>query len=187
MRAPWILLASATLSLFALRAAEPVTVRVFAYAPAPRGVERAGEAILRRAGVETRWTACTPARGDCADLRDGEILLKVVRRPWKGGPPPWSFGAAVVDAHPYLAWVFAERIEQAARANAARAATIMSHVMAHEAAHLLGLSHSEHGIMQCEFSAAEIESAATGQLRFTDREEADLRAAVARRPAAPRP
>jgi len=177
MRAAWPLLALAPLAVHA----QPIVVRVFAYAPAPAGAAAAGEEIFRRAGVETHWTTCTPARNDCPELREGDILLKVVRKSWKTGPQRSSFGAAVVDDHSYLGWVFLDRVQEAARSNAARAGTILAHVMAHEVAHLLGLPHAERGIMRAEYDGAEIRSAETGALLFTGEEAAELRAAAIRR------
>jgi hypothetical protein len=178
MRAAWwSLLAFAPFALHA----QPIVVRVYAYAPAPADAAAAGEEIFRRAGVDTHWTTCTPSRGDCGELHEGEILLKVVRKPWKTGPQRSSFGAAVVDDHSYLGWVFLDRIEEVARTNAARTATVLSHVMAHEVAHLLGLKHAERGIMRAEYDGAEVHSAETGALQFTDEEAAELRAGAIRR------
>jgi hypothetical protein len=183
MRAAWLCLLLAPATLPPARAAgpEPVVVRVFAYAPAPTGAAESGEEIFRRAGVPTRWKECTPARGDCEPLLDGEILLKVVRRPWINGPARSSFGAAVLDRHSYLGWVFEEHIEEAARANEISSRIVVAYVMAHEVAHLLGLKHSEKGIMHCEFSDAEIRSADTGALKFTSEEMLELQAAAAAR------
>jgi hypothetical protein len=174
MRAAWSVLALCPLVVHA----QPIVVRVYAYAAAPAA---SGEEIFRRAGVDTHWTTCTPSRNDCGELHEGEILLKIVRKPWKTGPQRSSFGAAIVDSHSYLGWVFLDRVEEAARDNGVRAGTVLSHVMAHEVAHLLGLKHTERGIMRAEYDGAEIHSAETGALEFTDDEAAELRAAAIRR------
>jgi hypothetical protein len=177
MRAAWCLLALCPLAV----SAQPIVVRVYAYVPAPAGAAASGEELFRRAGVETHWTTCTPSRNDCGELHEGEILLKVVRKSWKTGPQRSSFGAAIVDSHSYLGWVFLDRVQDAARSNAVPTATVLAHVMAHEVAHLLGLKHAERGMMRAEYDGAELHSAETGALQFTGDEAAELRAAAIRR------
>jgi hypothetical protein len=185
MRATPVLLSILALASFSARAADlrPLTVRVFAYAHVPATTLRAlitnGEEIFREAGFETHWVTCTPSRGDCADLLDGELLLKVVERSWRDGPQPSVFGTVLRDAHTaYFGWIFYKPVEAAARANQTSPSVLLAHVIAHEIAHLLGLVHTERGIMHCQFSPAEIQASETGGLHFSAEEAAQLRAAI---------
>lgn len=187
MRVTSILLAIAALSVSPARSADrkPLTVRVVAYVPVPAATLRAitvrGEEIFRAAGFQTLWDACTPARHDCAELSDGEILLKIVRRAPSYMRVP-AFGSIIRDQHTaYFGWIFYERIARAAKANETPPSLLLAHVMAHEVAHVLGVAHSDHGIMHCQFTGPEIQQCRTGGLRFTPEQAAELRAAATAR------
>src|SRR4051812_3308390 len=116
----------------------PLSVRVFSYVRTPasalREIAARGEEIFRSVGIETRWTACTPSSGDCGELLDGELLLKLVRKPWLPSAGASTFGTVLRDgeAPASFGWIFYDPVETAARANEVSPPVLLAHVMAHE-------------------------------------------------------
>ena len=157
----------------------PLRIRVLVHVDAPasalRSLPAKGREIFERAGIPTEWSVCTPARGDCARLAEGEVLLKLVPRAWWKGARPGAFGAVLREGDAgRAAWIFYDPIRQAAQANRVSPGLLMGFVMAHEVGHLLGLDHALGGIMHCEFTGAEIRKASMGRLRFSADEARQL-------------
>jgi hypothetical protein len=144
-------------------AALPFYVAVYDYAGVPAGelreAQQAAEAILRAAGVEAVWVECSlPASSaECRRLgngRDAALNLLPERMARALKPSRHALGMAVLEPQDevpgIIAYVFAERVERAARRGGRARAELLGRVMAHELGHLvLGtLEHAEHGIMQ---------------------------------------
>lgn len=162
----------------AVRVLDSAQVLAVTLRSALAGVRR----IFRRAGIETRWTACSTAEPDCNG--GGDLMVRVIRRPvpqWKGA---LAAAIQIEGSEGVYCTVFYAPIEAAARRSGATPAIWLAQVMAHEAAHLLGLADSHRGIMHDVLGRADIERAERGQLAFTAAEAERLRGAVAVRIAA---
>jgi hypothetical protein len=138
-------------------------------------LERA-EATFRKAGLETQWVVCAD-RAEATDL-NVRILADLYRTPDSLDALGKAYVAKGIPSN--LADVYYGLLEERAPTNYA-ISCLMSAVMVHEVGHLLGIGHAADGIMQSNFSKAEVRQIVAGGLQFAASDVAHLRAAVAAR------
>ena len=161
------------------------------------------QAIFEKAGIQTQWLTCLLWDGkDPCNLAGGidtpglTIVLNSV--PVGKGRQPGALGIATLtaprDRTETMAYIFYDRVEDAAcgtswaprshnlpkavRRALPAVSRLLGNVMAHEAAHLLGLGHSFGGVMS---PGLNLEIAAARSLPFNEREARELRDAVTER------
>ena len=151
--------------------------------------------IYRNIGVETVWLdrpSPTETKRNSLRQEGPNIVLIIVAHPMAEfaaddkrslGISP---GAGRIRS---LAYVFYDRVEDVSRTQIVAAserkvmrwattAQILGYAMAHEIAHLLGLSHSRSGIMRDGWRLNDLLDAAYGVLGFTPEQAAEIRMEV---------
>lgn len=184
---PTMLTLAACLAMSA-NAETVLIVRVYDYTRLPDNTilkaETLAQQIFQKAGVETEWVRC-PVEGGEEDRFPGcrkpgsesDIILRILPRCMDSrGFSNSAFGYALPDTGglpAQHAYVFFDRIEQAAKRSLRTArcisqAVLLAHVMAHEIGHLLlgTNSHSERGIMRARWSPEDLHEMELGQMLF---------------------
>ncbi len=151
-----------------------ITVVVFDYAGVSHAdlAEASREAglVLHTAGVETAWSLCEVNQKSHCDLPPAGTYLEV-----KILPPSMEQALPEREALAYAAkcaaverctttWIFYGKVAVFAQDRPVSVA--LACVMAHEIGHLMGLEHSEGGIMKARFHARDLQDASQGRLRF---------------------
>jgi len=168
-----------------------MSVRVYNYAGASRGTllgaEEESSRIFRQAGVELAWLDCTTSHSPEGEFPACETPLGVIAVNLRVLPLTMAerfqssreeMGFAVVSARAGSAsdaWVFYQRVEDAAASEIASPSQILGCAMAHEIGHLLlgPDHHSREGIMCARWNQKALEEASQGQMLFT-RDQAQL-------------
>lgn len=131
--------------------------------------------IYRDAGVELHWVASE------AEL---VIVLCSDRDICGRAAAPNTIGQAVIDSSSQVgrvAYIYHDRVEELVHQSHLERGDILGHVMAHEVAHLLGLSHAERGLMRAGWDVTELSLASCGLLGFSKSEREIVRGRVAAR------
>jgi hypothetical protein len=175
---------------------EPLVVRsydTFGVSPAlMRIAERDVENTFDAAGIDVEWKACAVRRGAsapaaCADIPvPRELLMRIVAAP-RTERDPEVVGFSYVDAgakRGTLGTVYMDRVAALAYRLRAEPGLMLGRAIAHEIAHLLlgTTAHSSDGVMRPHWLQHRRDPAAWS---FSVEEAAELRAALAARPAAP--
>jgi hypothetical protein len=178
-----------------------ITIGVYDYAHAKSSLlleaERTAAAILRKAGVETKWLSCptdeaSPRNPACATTTDPthltlRILPGSMSSRWRQASDD-ALGMALLGQELSRdAWVLYDRVSGLAEQHEVTLAIVLGSVIAHEMGHLLlgEKSHSEAGLMRAHWSLKELLAAECGRLVFSHAEgERIRRAVIARRQAA---
>jgi hypothetical protein len=168
-----------------------MTVRIYNYAGVTNGTliraEEEGTRIFQKAGVEVAWLECGVSplpEGQIPDCQPplGAIAvnMRVLPASMAGGfkASREEMGFAVVSARAGSAsdaWVFYQRVEDAAATEVASPFQILANAMAHEIGHLLlgPDHHSREGVMRACWDREFLEEVSQGQMHFT-REQAQL-------------
>jgi hypothetical protein len=167
----------------------PVTLLASNLADVPQVfMNRAGREVVRlfsQIGVTVIWEEHDPATGArSARASDGMLLrMTIVRDDRRKVTVCSALGAAPFrPSEPRFASVYYSCVERAARRHATDPAVVLGHAAAHEAAHLLipQYGHSPDGLMKVRWDGRDYTSAAQGQLGFSDKQAALIRAALAR-------
>jgi hypothetical protein len=156
-------------------------VRVVDYAQVPKDKLRhavnAARDLLHAAGVDTVWPECA----DCGRPDgDTEVEVNILSPAEENGPASKrALGYTLRSGERNTgvsAYVFYQRVHQAARAREGFGNELLATVIVHEICHLFGLDHSPGGIMR-----ASLDQALMGQLSFTPDQAKRLRSAVVAR------
>ena len=168
-----------------------ITVRVYNYAGVASGTllraEEEGTRIFRKAGVEVVWLECSISPSPVGQASPCQTPLGAITVNLKILPPSMAarfessreeMGFALVLARNGSAadaWVFYQRVEDAAGSQIASPSQILAYAMAHEIGHLLlgPDHHSREGIMCARWNQKSLEDVSQGQMLFT-RDQAQL-------------
>ena len=168
-----------------------ITVRVYNYAGVTSGTllkaEEEGARIFRKAGVEATWIDCAASHSPEEQVPPCQISLGAIAVNLKILPPSMAarvessreeLGFALVSARAGSAsdaWVFYQRVEDAAASGVASASQILAYAMAHEIGHLLlgPDHHSPEGVMCARWNRKTLEDLGQGQMLFS-RDQARL-------------
>ena len=168
-----------------------ITVRVYNYAGVASGTllraEEEGTRIFRKAGVEVVWLECSVSPSPEGQATPCQTPLGAITVNLKILPPSMAarfessreeMGFALVltrNGSATDAWVFYQRVEDAAGSQIASPSQILAYAMAHEIGHLLlgPDHHSREGIMCARWNQKSLEDVSQGQMLFT-RDQAQL-------------
>jgi hypothetical protein len=138
--------------------------------------------IFQSAGVQTHWIGCqvSPDINQHCALPEGDYI-KAILRPNGTGLQKTDEGmglAVLVKGEPgVLCYAFIEPAQALANLAHGSLAVVLAGILAHEVGHLMGLKHSDLGIMKSKFERSEIIYAESGRLLFDSRDAKVLRAA----------
>jgi hypothetical protein len=168
-----------------------LSVVVYNYAGAPDGVVAqavtTARMAFRSAGIDTQWTACRATTGwpeNCPLPESGHYLELMIMRHAIAPPPGQAArhdiaGYALTDSdlpRP-RAYAFYSITEGVAQRTMRPVGDALGCVLAHEAAHLLGLRHQAHGVMRETLDREGIDDTSIGRA-FTMGDLDRLRAGV---------
>jgi hypothetical protein len=117
--------------------------------------------LYRRAGIELTWGA-TDARLVIVLCGERDARAKAVGQD--------VMGLAMIDRtskRGRVAHIYYDRVQAQAAMAGFEPGSILGYVIAHEMAHLLGVSHAVNGLMRAGWNDIELELAARGLLEFS--------------------
>jgi hypothetical protein len=145
------------------------------------GSEQIVSDILRKAGVETIWLACTSGDGshsdaDCAKpLGAADLNLNLPE------PNATKLYHRADSVYGFTlgknAWVFFDRVKASALKHQLNTSHVLGNVLAHEIGHLLlgENAHSNWGLMRARWSTEQLMAASRGELSFSEIERGRIR------------
>jgi hypothetical protein len=151
------------------------------------------QAVLQQAGVNIEWADCwvgdrqpsyAPAR--CHEPVGGDIVLRLHKTAEAGGSKFVSMGFSLVGTDgtaPFLATVYANRIESVARGAGINARRVLGLAIAHEIGHVLlnSSTHAPKGLMRADWSRHELRRRDASAWQFQESEASEVRIAAIRR------
>jgi hypothetical protein len=143
--------------------------------------------ILGGAGLKTRWSVCNAAaleRGDCAGpLTSSHLRVLVEKQPLRGLTTPsvlgWANRESAEGDYP-TAYAFFGPADELAVETGQPVSVVLGCVIAHEVFHLLGLEHSEQGIMRPRFRPSDIRPLSRGMTLLSSQQMNKARARVSK-------
>jgi hypothetical protein len=180
-----LLLLSAVVPGFCLEPArgQGLVIRVVDRAAIPhetlRGAIVQADMVFQKAKVDVDWVSCSatdPSNACNLSSSDPQLVIIIIPHPTRDTPSsPGAF--AIADRRINAAFVFYDRVSDSALVRDYSCAPVLASVMAHEAAHLLGLDHSG-GIMRKRFGPEDLAKAVIGLLLFDESQAIQLRRAA---------
>lgn len=143
--------------------------------------EQIASDILRKAGVDTIWFACSSGEGshsdaDCAKPSGASDLN--LNLPIPDGIRLYQRADSVYGfTLGKIVWVFFDRVKASALEHQLNTAHILGNVIAHEFGHLLlgDNAHSNWGLMRARWSPEQLRAADRGELSFSQIERDRIR------------
>jgi hypothetical protein len=156
--------------------------------------EKEAAYVLEKAGVSLTWQDCSAGSagwqtGACASsLGTTDFWLHVATwKPAAASGEMLGFTALSRDpgADDSVAGVYYPVVRNMAASFRIAESEILGAALAHEIGHLLGVGHSQTGVMCSQFGLSHIVQASAGSLLFSALQAAQIRTAIARRKAVP--
>lgn len=137
--------------------------------------------ILRKAGVDTVWLACSSGAGSHSDADCAKSLGATDLNLNFPVPSATKMYQRADSVYGFTlgnnAWVFFDRVKASALEHQLNTAHLLGNVVAHELGHLLlgDNAHSNWGLMRARWSPEQLMAANRGELSFSDVERAKIR------------
>ena len=172
-----------------------ITISVHNDAGVPAGTLRQAEEeaqeVFRQASIEVRWLLCSPAPISPQEAKESRacreavypehLQLRIARRPIGLTRATMGISYLSEDGKGCYADLFYEQMEELHKKSKVSLATLLGHVAAHEAGHLLlgTNSHAPRGIMRAVWEGEELASASKGALFFSGSESRQMKKRLA--------
>lgn len=146
------------------------------------GTAHLAKTLLGGSGVETRWSICRSAdlkAGRCYPKGEYSHVRVVVERELLNRNDPRLLGWANVDtaSGPYpMVYAFSRGVETLAMETSQPRSVVLACVIVHELLHLLGLEHTEQGIMRPRFRRQDMKPLSNGLTLLSNEQLSRVRA-----------
>jgi hypothetical protein len=144
-----------------------------------------GTGMLTRSGLRVAWIDCVEAPAACMPGVDRAAVVRFTTgASWRGDGCGWavrrpgSAGRGLVSLDIDCVNEFAVSLRNRSDRVVVSPPRLMGALLAHEVAHIVGLSHGAKGLMGCHVGVAEWRALVSGQLEFSAAERRHLAGAL---------